>query len=73
MSHLEMDNRARCPSCGFGALLTEECYVCSGRAPACRCCQGTGVIKTCPRCGADFWKAQRRAQAIARHQTMEVR
>lgn len=68
-----LDDRIPCPACGHGATLSEPCMLCdgSGSVPAaaaakaqgtpqaCRECNETGYRRWCPRCGEDFYHAQR--------------
>lgn len=39
-----------------------ECIHGDGMIP-CRECQGTGIVRWCPKCGADYWLAKEEAEA----------
>lgn len=65
MSAVEIDNNFPCPVCPYPSTMSEPCYVCDGMrvrgSAPCDTCSGTGVIRQCPVCGADYWKARRLA------------
>jgi hypothetical protein len=73
MSSIELVHR-ECPVCGFRGVISEICIACHGvgsvdevDAPSCNICSGTGESRTCGRCGANYWKARRRARDAAKN------
>ena len=44
-----------------------HCIHGDGMGP-CRECAGTGIVRWCPKCGADYWLAEREAKRKAKRE-----
>jgi DnaJ-class molecular chaperone len=57
----------RCPECwGEGehdAYEDDPINEDPGTYTPCFDCSGTGILRWCPKCGADYWRAKRKAKA----------
>ena len=56
------ENHEECDCCDDICQGSGHCIHGDGMTE-CRECHGTGIVRWCPKCGADYWAAKRKAEA----------